>query len=72
MSLVDPAPSMGKIVIRLTEKEKNALKSLTHLQYSVAGNLTEGLESGALRSTQYLQMKLSAKIAKIEVDIDSL
>ena len=72
MSLVDPAPSMGKIVIRLTEKEKDALKSLTHLQYSVAGNLTKGLESGALRSTQYLQMKLSAKIAKIEVDIDSL
>lgn len=72
LSLVDPTASTGKIIIRLTEKEKGALKSLTHLQYSVAGDLAEGLQSGALRSTQYLQMKLSARVAQISMDLDSL
>lgn len=72
LSLVDPTASTGKIIIRLTEKEKDALKSLTHLQYSVAGDLAEGLQSGALRSTQYLQMKLSARVAQISMDLDSL
>ncbi len=72
LSLVDPTASTGKIIIRLTEKEKDALKSLTHLQYNVAGDLAEGLQSGALRSTQYLQMKLSARVAQISMDLDSL
>ncbi len=72
LSLVDPTTSTGKIIIRLTEKEKDALKSLTHLQYNVAGDLAEGLQSGALRSTQYLQMKLSARVAQISMDLDSL
>ena len=72
MSLYDPTPSTGKIVIRLTENSNGALKSITDLRYRIDGSLSEGLESGALRSTQYLQLKLSARLAKIEVDLDTL
>lgn len=72
LNLVDPTPSTGKIVIRLTEEETGALKSLTHLKYTVAGSLAEGLQNGVLRNTQYLQMKLSARISQIAVDLGSL
>lgn len=72
LNLVDPTPSTGKIVIRLTEEETGALKSLTHLKYTVAGSLAEGLQNGVLRNTQYLQMKLSARISQITVDLGSL
>ncbi|MCD7709926.1 MAG: hypothetical protein LUI04_00990 [Porphyromonadaceae bacterium] len=72
LQLDNPTPATGKIVICLYEKEENALKQVTHLQYSVEGNLADGLSNGLLRSTQYLQLQLSAKVANIEIDLDSL
>ncbi|MBQ8424222.1 MAG: hypothetical protein IJY36_08230 [Coprobacter sp.] len=71
-SLDNPTPSTDKIVIKLNETEAEALKSLTHIKWRVQGDLAEGLKSGTLRDTQYLQLRLSAKIAKIEVDLDEL
>ncbi len=71
-SLNEPTPSTGKIVIKLQEEEKEALKSLTHIEWGIDGDLAKGLEHGILRNTQYLQLKLSAKIAKVEVDLDEL
>ncbi len=68
----DPTPSTGQIVIQLTEDEKYALQALTHIQYHVVADLAESLKSGALRSTQYLQLTMTAEVADISVDLDSL
>lgn len=74
----DSAPKQGKVIARLAETVPGALKQLMAVRYTLSGkpantNSANGTPIvGTLRSTQYVQLKLSASIKNIEVDIDSL
>lgn len=74
----DSDPKQGKVIARLAETVPGALKQLMAVRYTLSGkpantNSANGTPIvGTLRSTQYVQLKLSASIKNIEVDIDSL
>ena len=74
----DSAPKQGKVIARLAETVPGALKQLMAVRYTLSGkpantNSANGTPIvGTLRSTQYVQLKLSASIKNIEVDLDSL
>ena len=77
-SSLDATPTGGKVIASLKALDRDALKKLTAIRYTLSGdpaNTSTTNDSpvvGTLRNTQYLQLKMTATISGVSVDLDSL
>lgn len=69
-SSLNPRPAVGDIIASLKALDPDALKKMSAIRYTLSGDPAGA--SGTLRSTQYLQLKMTATISGVSVDLDSL